>query len=41
MFNFGKFRNSKDKKYDEDKKQETVEDEILGLRLKSKPYWKS
>lgn len=34
MFNFGKFRNSKDKKDDEDKKQETVEDEILGLRLK-------
>lgn len=34
MFNFGKFRSSKDKKDDEDKKQETVEDEILGLRLK-------
>ena len=34
MFNCGKFRSSKDKKDDEDKKQETVEDEILGLRLK-------
>ena len=34
MFNLGKFRSSKDKKDDEDKKQETVEDEILGLRLK-------
>jgi hypothetical protein len=34
MLNFGKFRSSKDKKDDEDKKQETVEDEILGLRLK-------
>lgn len=34
MFNLGKFRSSKNKKDDEDKKQETVEDEILGLRLK-------